>query len=191
MTPALDNLNSTTRTTAIAMVTPLVELSGWVAEATVDSRPFKSEEALAEALVETILKASMARRIAMFKVHPELAGREAVAGQMTPASESEQGRLGLLDLTPDDMAQLSRLNAAYQRRFGHPFIIALHRVPNLKSLFEIFERRLGATALEEHITTLAEIASVICARTAEAFGPDTSHSEPLSHFSKQKLEQLP
>ncbi|WP_339764953.1 2-oxo-4-hydroxy-4-carboxy-5-ureidoimidazoline decarboxylase, partial [uncultured Hoeflea sp.] len=72
MTLALEVLNSASRKTAIAMVTPLVELSEWVAEATVDARPFASDAALAGALVETILKAGTERRVAMFKVHPEL-----------------------------------------------------------------------------------------------------------------------
>ncbi|MDP2697174.1 2-oxo-4-hydroxy-4-carboxy-5-ureidoimidazoline decarboxylase [Thalassospira sp.] len=177
MTHALDVLNSASRQTAIAMVTPLVELSGWVGEATVDARPFETDAALAEALVETILKADVARRIAMFKVHPELAGREALEGSMTPASQSEQGRLGLLNLAADDLARLSRLNAAYRARFGYPFIIALHKVEDLHTLFETFEQRLCATAVEEHIRTLAEIASVICARTAKVFGPDAAFAE--------------
>jgi 2-oxo-4-hydroxy-4-carboxy-5-ureidoimidazoline decarboxylase len=188
MTLALEVLNSASRKTAIAMVTPLVELSEWVAEATVDARPFASDAALAGALVETILKAGTERRVAMFKVHPELAGREALTGSMTVASQSEQGRLGLLNLAADDLARLSRLNAAYRARFGYPFIIALHRIDDLQSLFETFEQRLGATAVEEHITTLAEIASVICARAAKAFGPDAIFPEIPTLSSTEPLE---
>ncbi|MGO4852873.1 2-oxo-4-hydroxy-4-carboxy-5-ureidoimidazoline decarboxylase [Phaeovulum sp. W22_SRMD_FR3] len=170
MTQPLDLLNKAPRCEAVAMLAPLVERSAWVGEATVDARPFESDEALAEALIETILAADAARRLDLFRVHPDLAGREAIEGSMSAASQGEQGRLGLLQLAPGDMARLTQLNAAYRARFGHPFIIALHRVADLTSLFATFEGRLGATPIEEHITTLAEIASVIRARTARAFG---------------------
>lgn len=66
-------------------------------------------------------------------------------------------------------ARLSRLNAAYKARFGYPFIIALHRIPDLDRLFSTFEARLAADPVEEHVTTLAEIASVIRARASCAF----------------------
>ncbi len=153
-----------------------------------DTRPFATHTALAAALVETILKADPARRMDMFKVHPELAGREAMQGRMTPASESEQSRLGLLHLAPGDLDRLSGLNAAYQQRFGHPFILALHRIADLNTLFATFEQRLTATPLEEHMTTLAEITSVICARTASAFGPDTKTTKTLTLSTTEPQE---
>ncbi|WP_108260385.1 2-oxo-4-hydroxy-4-carboxy-5-ureidoimidazoline decarboxylase [Mangrovicoccus ximenensis] len=115
----------------------------------------------------------------MFRAHPALAGREAAEGSMTAESTGEQGRLGLLSLSRTDAARLARLNAAYEARFGHPFILALHRIPDLGALFDTFERRLGATPLEEHASTLAEIASVIRSRTAAAFGaPETDQTVP-------------
>ncbi|KMK68303.1 2-oxo-4-hydroxy-4-carboxy-5-ureidoimidazoline decarboxylase [Puniceibacterium sp. IMCC21224] len=188
MTHPLDFLNKAPRAEAVAMIAPLVERSDWVGEATVDARPFDSDEALAEALVEKILAADASQRLEMFKVHPELAGREALEGSMTEDSQSEQGRLGLLDVAPEDMARLRQLNADYRARFGHPFIIALHRVADLPSLFATFDRRLGATPIEEHTTTLAEIASVIRARTARAYGPTVKIIEPYPFIPTETLE---
>ncbi|WP_172331145.1 2-oxo-4-hydroxy-4-carboxy-5-ureidoimidazoline decarboxylase [Mangrovicoccus sp. HB161399] len=170
MTTALDILNDAPRAEALAMIAPLAERSPWVAEAALGARPFESDEALARALVEAILSSSRETRIALFRAHPALAGREAAEGSMTAESTCEQGRLGLLSLSAADAARLGRLNAAYAARFGHPFILALHRIPDLGALFDIFERRLRATPLEEHASTLAEIASVIRSRAAEAFG---------------------
>lgn len=179
---ALDTLNTASAEDALAMLSPLVERSPWVAEATLAARPFASDEAVAAALVETLLQAGAARRLAMFRAHPELAGREAMAGEMTAASTGEQGRLGLMSLGAEETARLTRLNAAYRARFGHPFIIALHRVPDLAALFDIYERRAAATPLEEHVSTLAEIASVIRARAAHAFGPSQSQPAPKEHI---------
>ncbi len=170
MTPALNLLNTVRRQQAVAALAPLVERSPWVAEAVVDLRPFASDAAIAEALVEVILAASPERRLALFNVHPELSGIEAAEGRMTAASISEQGRLGLTRMPQDETKRLNALNAAYRARFGHPFIIALHRVPDRATLFDTFERRLKASTLEEHTTTLAEIASVIRSRCRSAFG---------------------
>lgn len=167
----IDTLNTAPRDAAIWAMAPLVERSAWVAELTVDQRPFADHQALAAALVQTIIVAGPERQRSMFNAHPELAGREAVENRMTEASVSEQQRLGLLSLSAADARRLARLNASYRERFGHPFIIALHGVPDLPSLFEAFARRLAATPAEEHAATLAEIGSVVHSRAASAFGP--------------------
>lgn len=178
-TPAITTLNRAPRDVAVALLAPLVERSSWVAEGVVDKRPFDSADAIAAALVDMILTSGRDRQRALFEVHPDLAGREAAEGRMTDASTGEQGRLGLMSLDSDDARRLSQRNAAYRARFGHPFIIALHRIPDLEALFTVFDQRLGATPLEEHLTTLAEIASVIHARALDAFGDaasDTTHT---------------
>jgi OHCU decarboxylase len=165
----LTQLNAAPRDEALAMIAPLAERSEWVADAAVDQRPFASVGDIAAALVEVILTAPAARRIAMFRSHPELAGEEAVEGLMTKESIGEQGRLGLMSLDTGTHDQLLHLNAAYKARFGYPFIIALHRIPDLDRLFSSFEARLAADPVEEHVTSLAEIASVIRARASRAF----------------------
>lgn len=171
----LTQLNAAPRDQALAVIAPLAERSEWVAEAALDQRPFSDEGAVAAALVEVILTAPTARRIAMFRSHPELAGREAVEGLMTAESIGEQGRLGLMSLDAGTHEHLSRLNAAYKARFGYPFIIALHRVPDLDTLLSSFEARVVADPVEEHVTTLAEIASVIRARASRAFTTTPDH----------------
>lgn len=167
----LRELNEAPREAALRLLEPVVERSAWVAERTIDQRPFASDQDVAQRLVDTILESRFEDRVTLFRAHPELAGREAAAGTMTDASTSEQGRLGLTSLGPTEARRLAQMNAAYADRFGHPFIIALHRVPDLEALFSIFARRLAASAVEEHVSALAEIASVISARAAIAFGP--------------------
>ena len=179
MNSALSHLNGADPREAAGLLEPLVERSPWVAVAAVSERPFVSDEAVAEALVEVILSADLATRRAVFRAHPELAGEEATAGRMTEASTDEQSRLGLLSLSAGDAGRLANLNAAYRGRFGYPFIVALHRVPDLHALFAGFERRLDANPVEEHITALAEIASVIRRRASLAFGgPDGTRHSP-------------
>ena len=170
MSPELASLNDAPRPEAVRLMTTLVERSAWVAEAALDARPFHSDEALTAALVEIILDATPARRLALFNAHPELGGRDAKTGQMTLASTGEQGRLGLHLLTGEEASRLSQLNEDYRKRFKHPFIIALHRIPERAALFELFQSRSKASAIEEHVTTLAEITSVIRSRSRAAFG---------------------
>lgn len=178
----LRELNEAPREAALQLLEPVLERSAWVAERTIDLRPFASDQDVAQRLVDTILGSSFDERVAIFRAHPELAGREAVEGTMTDASTSEQSRLGLTSLKADEAERLTVMNSAYAARFGHPFIIALHRVPDLKTVFDIFERRLAASAVEEHVSTLAEIASVIGSRAALAFGARSGESslEPLT-----------
>jgi len=169
MKSTIDTVNSTSRSNALLIMYPLVECADWVSEATVDKRPFENHLKLAKALIETIMKADNNQQLELFKGHPELAGVKAIEGEMTIASQGEQGRLGLLNLNPENMTQLHSLNAKYRAHFGYPFIIALHRIPDLKTLFSIFNSRIKNTLEEEHTTTLKEIASVIESRTARLF----------------------
>lgn len=160
------------------MLEPILERSAWVADRAVDLRPFSSADDVAQRLVDTILESGFEQRVALFRAHPELAGSEAAVGSMTEASTSEQSRLGLTSLEGKEAARLSSLNAAYVERFGHPFILALHRVPDLETVFDVFEQRLAASPVEEHVSTLAEIASVITARAARAFGRGSGNPTP-------------
>lgn len=174
----LNELNAAPRSVALALLEPILENSAWVAERTIDFRPFGSAGEVAQKLVDTILESGFEQRVALFRAHPELAGSEAVAGRMTEASTGEQGRLGLTALQDHEAARLTSMNAAYVERFGHPFIMALHRIPDLETVFEVFERRLAASPVEEHVSTLAEIASVIGARAERAFGSDSGSAAP-------------
>lgn len=191
MTLAINTLNSAQREQAVAALALLVERSPWVAEAAVDRRPFSSDSDIAEALVEVILAASRERRLALFNAHPELNGIEARDGRMSTESTTEQGRLGLTELSGAEARHLEELNADYRERFGHPFIIALHRVPDRNTLFETFERRLKVTQIEEHASTLAEIASVIRSRCRNAFGTSAEFTPKGFHTSQPENQEKP
>ncbi len=82
------------------------------------------------------------RQMALLRKHPDLAGRLAVAGALTAASAAEQQGAGLAACTAEEFERFQALNAAYQEKFGFPFIVAVagtHRT----EILEIFERRAG------------------------------------------------
>ena len=60
---------------------------------------------------------------------------------MTADSRQEQGSLGLDRLSEEEFARFERLNDAYRRRFGFPFIICVRRHTR-DSVLDSFERRL-------------------------------------------------
>ena len=146
----------------------VVEHSPWVAQRAWSKAPFASFSALYDALSGCILEAGPGEQIALLRLHPELAGREAVAGTMTPDSSAEQGRLGLLALSAHDMARLSGLNHAYQARFGFPFIVALRLQASLESVFQAFDDRLAHDLGTELPIALQQVCEVMRGRLARA-----------------------
>lgn len=146
------------------VMAPAVELAPWVAERTAAARPFADVDALAAAMRTTMERATRDEQLALLLGHPELAGREARAGAMTPESTGEQGRLGLLALAPNDFARLTRLNRLYRERFGFPLIIALRLHADLASVLAAGEARLAHEPAHEWSITLGQIAAVMRGR---------------------------
>jgi len=146
-----------------------VEHSPWVAQRAWGRKPFGDVEGLARAMEAEILAASRAEQLALLNGHPELAGREAAAGEMTPESTGEQGRLGLLSLTHERLQQLRSLNRAYRERFGFPLIVALRLHPTLDSVFDEAQRRLAHDAATEWAAALQQVCQVMRGRLERLF----------------------
>ena len=142
------------------------EHSPWAADAAWARRPFASFDALADAFAAAVAEAPSERQLALLRAHPELAGREAAAGELTSASAREQGRAGLDRLSPDDAAALRALNAAYRERFGFPFVVCV-REHDTRSLLGWGEERLAHEPEEERRIALGEVAKIARLRLRE------------------------
>jgi len=103
--------------------------------------------------------ASQEERRAFLNGHPELAGPEARARSMTADSVSEQGSAALDRMPQADADAFDRLNAAYRRKFGFPFIVAV-RGRDRAEILRIFEARVLRGETEEEATALDEIALI-------------------------------
>lgn len=187
----LTQVNTSDTETCVAMLDGLVELSPWVIRRGLSERPFSSPEAVAQALVQTIVGATKAEQVTLILAHPDLAGRAARDNAMTEESNSEQGRLGLLNLSPGDLQHLDGLNRAYRERFGMPFILALHRMPDLPAVLSEFEARLKNTPEEEHHNALHEITSVVRNRTLNFFAPLGQDVFPPTYASPSGQNRTP
>lgn len=148
----------------LAALGPVVENSPEVVAPLTQQRPFARVADLIRALATAVRTLDASARHDLLNAHPELAGAEAQAGIMTRASTSEQQRLGLLALTRSELERLQALNDTYRKRFGFPFIVALHRLANRDAVFDALEARLQNDAEQETAIALDEIVAVIDGR---------------------------
>src|SRR5579871_5192294 len=119
----LTQLNSRSRDEFVRLIGPVFEHSPWIAELAWHRAPFASIRQLHHALCETVAQAGQQKQLALIRAHPDLVGKLALAGQLTKASTSEQASAGLDKLSPEEVALFKKNNAAYNAKFGFPFII--------------------------------------------------------------------
>ena len=84
-------------------------------------------------------------KLALIRAHPDLAGRAAIAGDLTDSSRSEQAGAGLDRCTPEEYRRFQELNAAYKEKFGFPFILAVGGRTR-QEILAAFERGSATTA---------------------------------------------
>ena len=137
----------------------LYESSPWVAEEVWRERPFGSRSELHEAFVRAVHRAPHQKRMDLIRAHPDLAGKAAVAGDLTPESRGEQASAGLDLLTPEEYETFTEMNASYRERFGFPMIVCV-REHTKESILQNAESRLENSMEEEVEVALGEIAKI-------------------------------
>jgi 2-oxo-4-hydroxy-4-carboxy-5-ureidoimidazoline decarboxylase len=169
---SLDHLNATDKAGFVVALGDIFEHAPWVAEAAYAQRPFASLAPLYAAMTAAVQTADSARQLALIKGHPDLAGKAARAGAMTPASVFEQASAGLDQLSDDEFAAFHRLNDAYRKRFDIPFIICARRHTK-DSILRQFTQRLQNDAAAEREAAVTEILRIAALRLdARVASPD-------------------
>jgi 2-oxo-4-hydroxy-4-carboxy-5-ureidoimidazoline decarboxylase len=135
------------------------EESPWIAREAWESRPFGSVDALYAAMVWVVQHSPRSARLELIRAHPDLAGKAAIAGALTPESTREQAAAGLDRLTPAQYERITSLTAAYRERFGFPFVVCA-REHTADSIVAAAAARLEAGPDEEEQTALSEIAKI-------------------------------
>jgi OHCU decarboxylase len=113
-------------------------------------------QGLAQAMSAAMRALPREEKLALIKAHPDLAGRLALAGEVTADSAKEQASAGLDRLTPHELAALTRMNEHYKAHFGFPFILAV-KGRTKEEVIAAMRNRLGADAETEFDTALGEI----------------------------------
>jgi OHCU decarboxylase len=151
----------------------LYEHSPWIAERAWHERPFGSLSELHGAFVRAMYNAPPARQLALVRAHPDLAGKAAITGELTPESTQEQASAGLDRLSPEEYEAFRRLNTAYREKFGFPMVVAV-REHTKETILADVRARLRHSRSEEIETALAEIAKIAYLRLKDLVepGPD-------------------
>lgn len=145
----------------------IYENSPWVAKAArgCESAPPRTFGEMADRMRKAVDSAAPEARLALLRAHPELAGKAALAGELTADSLGEQRGAGLDQCSPDERSALRALNARYHDRFGFPFIIAVTGLTRRDILLAL-ERRCEGTADDEFAQALAEVHRIAAIRLA-------------------------
>lgn len=152
----LAQLNSLSQDEFVRIVGPVFEHSPWIAEGAWAKRPFAGVEELHRALCETVRTAGEEKQLALIRAHPDLVGKLALAGQLTKESTNEQASAGLDKLSQLEVELFQSNNAAYQAKFGFPFVICA-RLNKKEAMLNGFKVRLQNSREQEVATALTEI----------------------------------
>ena len=191
----LEQLNAASRAEFTALLDGTYEHSPWIAEAAWDARPFASLAALKHALVRATRAGGREARLGLIRAHPELAGKAMVARTLTAESTHEQGKAGLTACTPEEFARINELNAAYNAKFGFPFILAVRGPRGVglsrQQIIATFERRASNHPDFEFDEALRNIHRIAEIRLDDKFGAEPAQgnlvwdwAESLARFSE-------
>jgi OHCU decarboxylase len=140
-----------TKTDFTSLYGPLFEHSPWVAERAYD---VPGEDLLSR--FETVLAAATEpERLGLIRAHPELAANI----DLTAASAAEQHGAGLRGLAALEFDNFRAFNAAYQEKFGFPFVICV-RENTKSSILAAAGQRIRNDAATEQRNAIAEILKI-------------------------------
>jgi 2-oxo-4-hydroxy-4-carboxy-5-ureidoimidazoline decarboxylase len=148
----LTEVNTLGRDAFVEALGWIFEDSSWVAERAWGRRPFASREALHQAMIDVVQQASEPEQLTLLRAHPDLGTR----ARISDASTGEQRGVGLDRLAADEYGRLQRLNDAYRRRFGFPFLFAV-KGSTKEDVLTALEARVGRSRDEELTEALRQV----------------------------------
>jgi beta-ureidopropionase / N-carbamoyl-L-amino-acid hydrolase len=173
-TLTLQALNSASSAEATQMLDGVYEHSPWIGAQALSQRPFRSLAHLKYSLIQVLDAAGLDAQKGLIRAHPELAGKAMQSQTLTTESTNEQSKAGLTQCTPDELAKIAELNAAYHEKFGFPFILAVRGARGMglpKSvILQTFARRLHNHPQFELQECLRQIHRIAEIRLNDKFG---------------------
>jgi len=110
----------------------------------------ETEDPLANAAA-VIAGLSEEEKLEALNAHPAIGARAGLSAR----SAAEQGA----DADPEVLAELARLNAEYEERFGFRFVVFVNRRPKAEIL-EVLRARIGQSRGEELDTAVGELVAI-------------------------------
>jgi N-carbamoyl-L-amino-acid hydrolase len=185
----LSDLNACDQTTFVDRLRGIYEHSPWIPERAVARRPFATVASLKQALQGMVSAATLDEQLGLIRAHPELAGKAAIAGELTAESTNEQARSGLNLCSPEEFATLHKLNADYNAKFGFPFILAVkgptgHGLTR-DAVIATFARRLKNQRGDEIAECLRQIHRIAEIRLNELLGVSLEFGPQIMQWSEE------
>lgn len=162
----LSKLNELDRDAFTASLADVFENSPWIPRETWKERPFAHLEDLHAKLCQTLDAAGEERQLFLIRAHPDLAGKLAVAKQLTEFSTAEQQSAQLDQLTAKQIERITALNQRYRDKFQFPFIICV-KDHSKDGIFAQFEERINHGLEEERAAALSQIKRIAWHRLAD------------------------
>jgi OHCU decarboxylase len=140
------------------------EHSPWIPEDAWDAGlSLDSVSELHARMCAVLRSATHEQRLGVLNAHPDLAGKLAVAGQLTADSTAEQASAGLDKCSPEEYERLQALNEAYKAKFGFPFVMAV-KGRSRTEIIQAFEERVNNDAETEFTTALQQVERIALLR---------------------------
>jgi len=147
----------------------IYEHSSWIAAAAYDMGLSSNHDKVDNLHVQMCLvleHAQEQQKLALINAHPDLAGKAAIAGELTAASNNEQSGAGINNCSQDEFSRFSTLNAQYKEKFQFPFIMAV-KDSNKLEILAAFEQRIHNDVPSEFRRALLEINKIALFRLCE------------------------
>ncbi|KAJ8725066.1 hypothetical protein PYW07_016024 [Mythimna separata] len=137
----------------------VIELCADAAVVVKKKRPFQDLTALCDAFQTYLEEIEVEDKLMILKLHPDLAGRLAAQGELTPESAGEQKAAGLDQLTTEQKRVMDESNQRYKAKFGFPFIICA-RENKVQSIIDGLQRRYNNSQEQEITIGINEVKKI-------------------------------
>lgn len=147
----------------------IYEHSPWIAKAAFDEGLTQEDNQilhLQARLARIFVHADDKAKLQVILAHPDLAGKAAVAGELTAESSAEQQGAGIHLCSAQEFEKFQRFNQAYKDKFNFPFIMAVRGADRYKIL-AAFETRLENSPEQEFERAIDEINKIAAFRLAD------------------------
>ena len=132
------DLNTINENEFTAIFGSIFEKSEWIASETFKQKPFKNSQDLINKMIKIYESCSIDQIIVILNLHPKLA----IEKKLTSFSTKEQTGAELDKCSEEELAEFSRLNFDYEKKFKFPFIIAV-KGKNKNEILENFRNRIN------------------------------------------------
>ena len=144
----------------VATLRPLFNNETWPLATAWEARPFADVNELREAIQVAVLTAPEVRRESLIHDYPAMDRLLLASDEESSAISAARGSVGLSELDDVQAEKITELSAAYQERFGMPFVAFLDTNDTVDRVIDAGRRRLANSPEQEHRVALTEIVEI-------------------------------